>query len=388
MDERISIQPLPYRSRQRTFSLLVILFAVALPFLYLYATGYRLDFERPTALISTGGLYLAVERTGAEIYIDDELVRETRTFRRAFYAQNIDVGTHRVHVQKEGYHTWVKELPVSKHLVTEAQAFNLPLVPQVRVVSEWQSATGTAIAFRPLAYASTTNGVRLATSTATTSLVRNPEFVALMVHFATSSPQATTTAVSRARDAIISDAATDTAATTELETATSTVISNGVRLARSGDELYATWVGSFEDMPYYYCAEPFPRYNPEATTTPELLTEAEDDAPMPRHENEETVMHPVQTVARDAECEPTIRMDRRGQTIQDFDFYPGSSDLILLTLEDGVYAVEIDNRAWQNMQPALLGANLRMHLENGNLYVHDGSVIYQVFLNAEVTPSS
>jgi hypothetical protein len=374
MDESITVKPLPYRTRQRTFTLLLALFLLALPFLYLYATGYRLDFRKPTTLISTGGIYLAVERTGAEIYIDDALVRETRTFRKAFYAQNIDVGTHRVHVQKEGYHTWVKELPVSKHLVTEAEAFNLPLTPQVRVIAPWQTGTGIAVVRTPLPFASTTNEIRMATTTIP-GTVQNPEFSALAAHFGTTT--ATTTAVR---------AVTDATTTALFLEATTTVRTDGVELARVGDDLYATWVDSFERMPYYYCAAEFARYSTSTATSalteamvPEAHTNTEEE-----DEAGDMLMHPIQTVAPDAACTPTIRIDRKGKEVRDFGFYPGTADLVLVALSDGIYAVEIDARAWQNVQPVLLGQNLTMHLENGNLYVYDGHLIYQVFLNMDV----
>ena len=368
MDDSITVQPLPYRTRQRTFTFLLGLFLVSLPFLYLYATGYRFDFRKPTTLISTGGLYLAVDHTEAEIYIDNALVRETRTFRRAFYAQNLDVGTHRVHVQKEGYHTWVKELPVSKHLVTEATAFNMPVVPQIRVISPWQSATGTPIVRTPLPFASTTHSIIATTTIATTSLVANPEYASLRGHFSTTTP---TTTPSRG----IAGTTTISVA----ESTTSTVIANGVRLFMDGEELYATWVGSFENMPYYYCAADFPRYeDSRATSTIPPIEEIES-------EETEFVMHPLETVSVDDPCDPTIHMDRKSQKVRDFDFFPGREGIVIMALEDGIYAVEIDDRSWQNMQPLLLGEKFEMYLENGNVYVYDGHLIYQIFFNTELS---
>lgn len=367
MNDNITVQPLPYKARQRTFTLLVALFVVALPFLYLYATGYRFDFRKPTQLISTGGLYLAVERTGAEIYIDNELVRQTRTFRKAFYAQNIDVGTHRVHVQKEGYHTWVKELPVSKHLVTEAEAFNLPLVPQVRVIAELTNATGTPVIRVPMLFASSTQPVLFSTTTPTSTLTRNQEYRSLLTHFVAATSSATTTR---------SASTPSTTSAVLQDEATSTVRSNDVQLALVGEDLYATWVGSFETMPYYYCAEEFPRYTDSKPTTTIETVELETQDPF--------IIHPLQSLAPGASCNPTIRIDRKWQTVRDFDFYPGSTDIVLVVLDDGIYAVEIDDRAWQNVQPVLQGNNLKMYIENGNLYAYDGHTIYQVLLDTEL----
>lgn len=382
MDGGIRVQPLPYRTRHKTFLLLVFIFIVSLPFLYLYATGYRFDLTKPTNIISTGGIYVAVDRTGAEIYVDDELVRETRSFRKAFYAQSLDIGTHRVHVQKEGHHTWVKELPVSKHLVTEAQAFNLPLVPQVRVISKWQTATGTMIISHEITNASSTNAV-IATSTKNTrSFVQNPEFTALIEHFGTTSTS--TQRVTAAEQ--IKELLTKDATTTPESTATSTIISGGVKLYRNGDDLFATWVGPFEQMPYYYCAPDFPRYgtSTDATTTEE---KSEESFEVPPNENQPLVqgpvMHPVQTIPKGTECDPTIRIDRKWQAVHDFDFYPRSTDLVVTALDDAVNVVEIDDRSWQNVQPLFIGNNLKLHIENGNIYVYDGELIYQILLPIE-----
>lgn len=385
------VQPLPYRHRKRTFGFLLTLFLVSLPFLYLYATGYRFDLNATSNIVSTGGMYVAAERTGSEIFIDGELVRETRAFRRAFYAQNLDPGTHRVHVQKEGQHTWVKELPVTSHLVTEAQAFNLPLVPQVRLITPWQSATGTAIVKAPITYASSTNEY-LATSTKTTAkFTPNAEYDSLIRFFGTTSPTTTPGAVATVAKRIESflddpKATTTATSTKDTELATTTKESGGVRLYQDGDDVYAAWIGPFSEMPYYYCAEAFPPYSTSTTTTtttPAIALPAATAAARTATAEaieEGVLMQPVQTVPPDVVCEPKIRIDRKWQTVKHFDFVPGSSDYVIMGLEDGVYMVEIDDRSWQNMQPIMSGNDLDFRVENGAVYVFDGTIIYQMVL--------
>jgi hypothetical protein len=383
MDPLYEVQPLSYKSRQRTFFFLLTLFVVSLPFLYLYATGYRFDLSDTNALVGTGGIYVAAERTGAQIFIDNELVRETRVFRTAFYAQNLEPKTHRVHVQKEGHHTWVKELPVTSHRVTEAQAFNLPLVPDIRVISEWVSATGSAVVRTPLPYASTTNEIIMATTTkATSTYIANPEYVSVLQHFvATTTVTETKPLIKRVQEEIVG---TTTTPSTE---ATSTIVNGGVRLARAADQhVYAEWIGSFDAMPYYYCAKPFPRYS---TTTDSLsiqnvpidLDQSATLVKAPEDEADPEFVHPVQEIEEDLPCDRRIEMGAPS-AITAFDFFPGSSDLVLLELADGIYVSEIDNRAWQNRQPLIQGANLHMHVENGSIYVYDGTLIYQVVLES------
>lgn len=372
MNEIPIVQPLSRRRRRYTFLIMFAIFIVSLPFLFLYATGYRFDFDEDGNIISTGGMYVAAERTGAEIYIDDELVRETRVFRRAFYAQSLEPGTHRVHVQKEGHHTWVKELPVYPHIVTEAQAFTLPEVPQARVISEYLSPTNIAlVSTSSLLTPSTTNAVGAPLPRATSTYTANSEYNTLLEAFATTTPATTTVATTSV-----------TATTTSVEealSATTTKTSQGVRLFEDGDDIYAEWTGSRESMPYYYCAEPF---EPYSTTSPEHLSELLEDTKergeVVQFANTAELLHPVQQVPEDVECDPTIRIDRRMQEVTAFDFLPGSTDFVVVALEDGVYVVEIDDRSWQNVQPMLLGEGLDMRVINGTVYIYDGAVIYEM----------
>lgn len=383
MDSHINVYPLPYTKRRNTFGLLVVVFLVSLPLLYLYAIGYRFDYTKPTNLVSTGGIYVAVEQTGAEIFIDDELVRETRTFRKAFYAQNLDAGTHRISVQKEGYHTWVKELPVSKQLVSEAAAFNFPLVPQVRVISPWKSATGTMIVKAELSNASSTNALLATSTTNTKKFVPNTEYESLLQNFTMVSTSTKKEGVTEQLKDLLN---TQSTSTPPIESATSTIISGGVKLYKAGEEVYATWTGPFEQMPYYYCAPEFPRYS----STTEIVTDIVEETQTEVVENSEQppiaevgVMHPIQTIPKDVECDPTIRIDRKWQDVRDFKFFPGSTDLVVLVLEHGIYVVEVDDRSWQNVQPIFTGELVQLYIENGNMYVYDGALLYQIIMESE-----
>ncbi|MEX0913275.1 MAG: PEGA domain-containing protein [Candidatus Paceibacterota bacterium] len=370
------VKPLSYRHRNLFFTLLATVFFLSLPFLFLYATGYRFNFNQ-TSLVSTGGLYVAVERTGAEIYINGELVRETRVFRRAFYSQGLEAATHRIHVQKEGHHTWVKELPVYPHLVTEAQAFNLPLTPQVRVISPWQTESGVMVltsSSTVLTNATASNQYLFEHKASTSTLASNSEFSSLITLFETS---ATSTVTNRANTAL-----NDLLPTATSQEATTTKEWRGVRLYE-GEEgnVYATFVGSLSQMPYYYCADSFPPYQPSATTTKGVTAGiSATDVALAANLDDKLPLE-VQTVSIETPCDPTIQLDRKGEMVSYFDFFPNSTDLVLLAQASGVYAVEIDNRAWQNRQPILLGEDLRAVVQNGTIYIYDGQYIYQVLIN-------
>src|SRR3989344_392444 len=367
------VQPLSYRHRFVFFYLLTGIFVLALPFLYLYATGYRLS-SLGGNLISTGGLYVATERSGAQIYIDDELVRETRIFRRAFYAQGLDAKTHKIYVQKTGHHTWVKELPVYAHIVTEAQAFNLPLVPQVRIITEWQTEAGVSVltSISPiLKNASSTNQVLYEPRASTSTLAVNSEYVQLISLFKETSNY-TESVLDRARANITGSSATSTATTTKEW--------RGVQLYEKDNEVYAAFVGNKEEMPYYYCAEAFPTWeesNATSTATAKHNLALTHGALEAATEVDELDL-PVQAISNEVECDPVIKIDRKNETISDFDFFPNSTDLMIIATESGIYVIKIDDRSWQNRQPLLLGNNLTFKVVGSSVYAYDGKVIYQI----------
>lgn len=365
------VQPLSYRHRNVFFYLLMGIFLASLPFLFLYASGYRF-LPQEGSFVSTGGLYIAAERTGAEIYINDELVRETRVFRRAFYAQGLEAKTHKVHVQKIGHHTWVKELPVYSHLVTEAQAFNLPLVPSVRIVTPYVTAAGVAVltsSSSVLNSAEVTNQLLIEPRAVISTLTVNPEHVDLIRYFASS-----TTATEK-RPTYIGNLVPEVPEDESANTATTTKISNGVVLSETDGAIFAHYVGPSNSMPYYYCAEAFAPYieSMATSTRSSLATVAEAQEVF-----ENDLMLEVQSVVDEGACDPVIQIDTAGEEVSYFDFFPGSTDLVILGLTSGVYVIEIDDRGWQNIQPLLLGTGLDVRVVNGSINVNDGMAIYQI----------
>jgi len=374
MDELPSVKPLSLQRRRYLSFFLLGLFVLGLPFLYLYATGYRFSLDANGTFISTGGLYVAAKRTGAEIYIDNQLVRETRTFRTAFYAQGLEPGTHRVHVQRDGYHTWVKELPVYAHVVTEAQAFNIALVPQLRFVSPWKNSVGDTVLFASSTLAaSSTNTVVVQKSKDTAKLISDTEYETLLELFSGEAQKTPTTASLPGR---VGDLLGGSATTT----ATTTKESNSVRLYQQGDDVAVSWTSSRESMPYYYCAEEFDLLGDVASEVPTASPVTKKAALALAADVTTEMIGPVQSVSQDALCTPEIILDRRGETVRDFDFYPGSTDLALLTLDSGVYVEEFDGRAWHNMQPIVLGKGFHARVQNGQIYLYDGKLVYQVIV--------
>jgi hypothetical protein len=58
---------------------------------------------------------------------------------------------------------------------------------------------------------------------------------------------------------------------------------------------------------------------------------------------------------------------------------PDSRDHVLMHLSDGIYVVEIDDRAWQNTQLLYPGQNLTLLIDSGRILVQDGDTMFEVF---------
>ncbi len=78
-------------------------------------------------------------------------------------------------------------------------------------------------------------------------------------------------------------------------------------------------------------------------------------------------------------CRENIEIDRLRKTVSWFDFYPDSGDIVLLNIVDGLYAVEVDDRGWQNAQLLYPGTDLHVIQDGGRIYVHDGELYLEVF---------
>lgn len=103
-------------------SALVILFGTAIAIQY--AQGkYR--FTKDGLSKETGLLSANSFPTGAQVYINDRLVSATDD---TLY---LKPGEYSIKIQKEGYHTWQKDLKIEGSLVTQTNAQLFPVVPSL-----------------------------------------------------------------------------------------------------------------------------------------------------------------------------------------------------------------------------------------------------------------
>lgn len=377
------VQPLPRAHRRFVFALSLTMFVILVPLLVFYAVGYRFDFSEGNIrnIMSVGGMYINTDAQDVSIYIDDAPVEDLRIFQRAAYIQNLEAGQHRVHVQGAGVQTWVKELPVFAHFVTEAAAFNLPLVPQIRLITEYQTTDGTAVInatnTAPFTIASTTQRFVLASTTAATSTYAvNPEFTYIASRFASTTEERTLLQeiVARAVEPFSFTQTDRLEVPQSSTTATTTVRFGDMELFERSDEVFARWVGETRNIPYYFCVNPIASSSPSVYgehITAQLYAAAST-----------TVFDAYSAPIFEAPnrlCRTEIRIDRLGQDVEWFAFLPSSRDHVIMHLKDGIYVVEIDDRAWQNTQLLYPGRNLTLLIEGGKILINDGEHYIEVF---------
>jgi hypothetical protein len=384
MAPTIELQGLSRTKRRIIFVCSLVLFVIAVPISVFYAIGYRFDFsDKLNSIKSVGGMYVRNDVENTEMFVDDKPVDDMRIFQRAAYIQNLEAGMHRIHIQGDGVQTWVKELPVYAHFVTELAGFNLPKVPQIRIITQWNDvATGKGIVFEEatstrFAFASTTNSLRLATTTKLSlknnTFATSTEYIFIKSLLASSTEEKElllkikSPVTKKSFDVATSDA--------EAIIATTTKSWRNFRLSEQGTDVYMSWDGDKESVPYYYCVDHFSEENTALEYGTHvfnaLIAQFASTSKLSDYEEKRV-------------CRERIRIDNENKKVSWFDFYPDSTDIVLMLLEDGLYAVEVDDRAWQNMQLLYPGKNLDVVQNGGSIYIHDGKYFIEVFTELPV----
>lgn len=380
MDTEPQVKVLPYKRRKSLFNLLLLIFLITFPVFVFYTSGYRLSFENEeTTIVTTGGIYVTTDDLEVDVYLDEEKVDRPRLFRSAYYIQTVENGLHRVVVQQPGLHTWVKVLPVDSYIVTEAAAFNMPVLPVIRPITEFLNQAGQGVVVvkgstsTPLsAKATTTGNFVVVNKVAQASLRVNSEYTYVDALFASSS--ATTTSLfTLIEDEIDKFTSTTTASTTK-KVEEEYIEQGNMRLVKRSGELFAWWAGSGASTPHYFCT------SQQATSTVALR--------LGKHVAEQMDQQRLSTttplhVEGSRICRTTIRLDRKWQDLSYYEFFPRSSDLVVMQLQDGLYVTEIDDRGWQNTQMVYPGDSFEVFVTDTNIYIKEDGNYFELVTRIE-----
>lgn len=309
-----------------------LVFVTLGPLVVGYATGYR--FDSSFSLVKTGGIYLHSDEANTRVFIDNEFIEGNGFLLRNTLVQNLKPNrTYNIRVEKDGHFWWEKSLLVRPNLVTEARTLLLPTervwetIPATTTLEVVPATPGTSSAPTP---------TQQSTTTASTSIA-NPQYEALVEFFADDRPQfaidvATTTLVFD--DRLGTSTATTTIITkiqlpeyfnkpdfTFIDFEDKEMLRERNRNAIWLEEgnVYAVWLGDEVATPYYYCS---------------II------------------------------CTGTIVIDWVDE-IHWFDFYPGRDDVVLVVNDNGLHAVELDDRSRQNIQTLREGSGFQARVQNG-----------------------
>ena len=213
---------LSQRRRWIYFITVVVIFFVMIPVLVLYSTGYRLGAN--FSLKQTGGIFVAVDVSGADVYINNKFVKQTSFFQKNFFLQNLNPAMYSVEVRKDGLQSWKKSLTVYEKEVTQAGSFMLPIEPKAVEITK---------------YIETDTG-----ASSTPRLIRrdeNPLFPQVISLFASTSQKKLVT------QKIVLTKATSTATTTDER------IRQKMRIWKEDSAIFAEWKGGTDSLPPFFC---------------------------------------------------------------------------------------------------------------------------------------
>jgi hypothetical protein len=104
------------RTRRIIYIIFIFLFFVITPAVILYTAGYRYNFQK-NKIQKTGIFILKSKPEEARIYLNNKIRKKTTPARIA----NLLPGDYLIKIEKDGYYSWEKTLPVFSRLTTFAE---------------------------------------------------------------------------------------------------------------------------------------------------------------------------------------------------------------------------------------------------------------------------
>jgi hypothetical protein len=346
------------RKRRIILALASLIFFILVPALLLYAHGYRLnsDFQ----ISKTGGLYVSSPVSGSEIFVKNDLKKTTNILQAGLFLQNLSEGAYQVLVAKEVYWPWLKTLNVKESLVAEARAFLIPRNPKGKVLLRGHFET---------VWASPYNKILLLEENK--AGVRKMTFYAPRTDTFLTSISATTTKLLSFKNefskiswkdnsVLLAENKNAVQATFNLDNGTVSaspevlaVVSIDDRYEKfsyqnkqhlfwnnENNEIWLEWLGDKDSIPYYIC----------------------DIKP----------------------CESTAYLIAAfSSPIKNADFFPGRRDLIIVAVQNGIFALEIDERGGRIRQPIYKGKDptFAVFPNEKKVYVLDEGVLSAINLD-------
>lgn len=343
------MSPLNKWKRRSLLFTLVILFLILGPWVLLNSFGYRLDDA--LGIVKTGGVYIHSNIPNASVYINGKYIKDNGALIRNVLVQKLKPNqNYKIDFYKDGYHSWTKELFVYPSLVSEGRVMMLPLELEQREIFPFFDEEGEG-KYTPVP------GFTKVSRTADGRIIpENSEYIDVVTLFEGENPFEQKPPEVIKSENILEEEKEELPEyyeelgiedPEELENLIET--SDEISWLQNGN-IVLYWTDYIESIPYYYCS-------PNLKNSGEALDGIENKI-----------------------CNNEITLDWENR-INRFAYYPGRNDVWIVSIWNGIYAVEVDSRSQRNIQPIYMGEGVDFRLDNsGNLIVKDKGAFIEVDL--------
>ena len=332
------------KTRRKLFWISVFAFLIAAPPIILYTTGWRLtsDFK----IKRTGGLFVAVPESGSEVYLQGKPVKKTNFLQSGVFIQNLTPGPYSLLVTKDGLWPWAKEIQIAQSAVAEAKALTLS-----------QSITGNTLLNGPFetVYASGEDEILVLEEkkdkkyNLTFYLPKNNEFLSP----ANSSTKKLLSNSEKLKTIIWSDSGAEIF----LEKSAISLNFNFTNRSVSAKSSQTALDDTLPALPHKVFFDK--RQNARAWRLDrEIWVEWLASSPLPYYlQAQKEMVFETKSLIRNAA------------------FMPKRDDVLMVAIENGVFAMEIDSRGKYNFQPVYKGKEPNFALLGNEIYVLDEGIL-------------
>jgi hypothetical protein len=166
--------------------------------------------------------------------------------------------------------------------------------------------------------------------------------------------------------------------------ATTTIKQNDTVLYERDGDVYVRYTGAEDAIPYYFC---IPADIDTASTSARYQAQllAAESAYAAEQGTTTASGTPMMVNGTDVRCRHEIKIDRHWAQVISFQFFPGSTDLILMHRTDGVFVTEVDDRAWQNTQQLYPVSAKAVKVDGGRIYIEDDGRLFELLTDLPTT---
>jgi hypothetical protein len=366
------MKPLSQKVRFRLIVLSLFLFIIIAPIILANSFGYRIEsFDDIFNWTKTGGIYLHSNIDSAAIFIDGKYHKDSGRLLRNTLIQDLNPNkTYEIVIIKEGLNDWRKSLTVYPSIVTEAATLMLPKDISDREIyphlDNFRRGTTTPLAAEAVVLdvekvaADFDLDLEMMNKLSLNYIPTNPEYAEIVNVFLEeevfeTNRSGVSLATPPVKESLITIEENDSSITTEdlisdlpefvqklgLEIESLDELNGLIELSHQvawieNGNIVVNWVDENTSPAYYYCL------NPE-------------------------------------ECREQITIDW-SEEIKDFRFMSGFDEFIVILVDGGIYATEVDDRSPRNIQPVYGGNNLEFTIVDGQIVVLNGGIFYELDL--------